>query len=78
MKWRAHDANDDDLVYSVYYRADGETRWKQLRDGVENRYVNLESDLFADGGYTVSGGRFRCTVAFCGRNPDRTGDQPSL
>jgi hypothetical protein len=53
VKWRAHDANDDDLVYSVYYRADGETRWKQLRDGVENRYVNLESDLFADGGYTV-------------------------
>lgn len=53
VKWKAHDANDDDLVYSVYYRADGETRWKQLRDGVENRYVNLESDLFADGGYTI-------------------------
>ena len=53
VKWRAHDANDDDLVYSVFYRADGETRWKQLRDGVENRYVNLESDLFADGGYTI-------------------------
>ncbi len=53
VKWKAHDANDDDLVYSVYYRGDGETRWKQLRDGVENRYVNLESDLFADGGYTI-------------------------
>ena len=53
VKWRAHDANDDDLLYSVYYRADGETRWKELRDGVENRYVNLESDLFADGGYTI-------------------------
>jgi WD40 repeat protein len=53
VKWKARDANDDDMVYSVYYRADGETRWKELRDGVENRYVNLESDLFADGGYTV-------------------------
>jgi hypothetical protein len=53
VRWRARDANDDDLVYSVYYRADGETRWKLLRDGVENRYVNLESDLFADGGYTI-------------------------
>jgi hypothetical protein len=53
VKWRAHDANDDDLVYSVYYRADGETRWKQLSEGVDNRYVNLESDLFADGGYTI-------------------------
>jgi hypothetical protein len=53
VKWRARDANDDDLVYSVYYRADGETRWKQLREGVENRYVNLEADLFADGGYNI-------------------------
>jgi sugar lactone lactonase YvrE len=53
VKWRAHDANDDDLTYSVYYRADGETRWKQLRDGLENRYANLEAELFADGGYTV-------------------------
>ena len=33
VKWKARDANDDDLVYRVYYRADGETRWKQLRDG---------------------------------------------
>jgi sugar lactone lactonase YvrE len=53
VKWKARDANDDDLVYSVYYRADGETRWKLLRDGVENRYVNLESDVFPDGGYTI-------------------------
>ncbi len=53
VKWKAQDANDDDLVYSVYYRADGESRWKLLRDGVENRYVNLESDLFADGGYNI-------------------------
>ena len=53
VKWKAHDANDDDLVYSVYYRADGENRWKLLRDNVENRFVNLESDLFADGGYNI-------------------------
>src|SRR6185369_10138339 len=33
--------------------ADGETRWKLLRDSVDSRYVNLESDLFADGGYTI-------------------------
>ncbi len=53
VKWKARDANDDDLVYSVYYRADAESRWKLLRDGLDNRYVNLESDLFADGGYTI-------------------------
>ena len=53
VRWKAKDANDDDLVYSVYYRGDGEARWKLLRDSVDNRYVNLESDLFPDGGYTI-------------------------
>ncbi len=53
VKWRSRDVNDDDLLYSIYYRADGETRWKLLRESVDNRYVNLESDLFADGGYTI-------------------------
>ena len=53
VKWKAHDANDDQLLYSVYYRGDGEKQWKLLRTEVEDRYVNLESDLFPDGGYTL-------------------------
>jgi WD40 repeat protein len=53
VKWKAHDANDDQLTYSVYYRGDGETQWKELRDGVMDRYVDLEADLFPDGGYTI-------------------------
>jgi hypothetical protein len=53
VKWRAHDDNDDTLEYNVYYRGDGETRWKLLREGVDERFVNLESDLFPDGGYTI-------------------------
>jgi hypothetical protein len=53
VKWRASDANDDELLYSVYYRGDGESQWKLLRDGIEERYVNLESDLFPDGGYFI-------------------------
>ena len=53
VKWRAHDANDDELVYSVYYRGSNETQWKKLRDEVTDRYVNLESDLFPDGSYTI-------------------------
>jgi hypothetical protein len=53
VKWRAHDVNDDDLLYSVYYRGDGESQWKLLRDGIEERYVDLESDLFPDGGYVI-------------------------
>ena len=53
VKWRAHDANDDQLDYSVYYRGDGEKQWKKLRDDVTERYVNLETDLFPDGGYEI-------------------------
>jgi hypothetical protein len=53
VKWKAHDANDDQLAYSVYYRGDGETQWKELRDGVVDRYVDLEADLFPDGGYAI-------------------------
>jgi len=53
VKWKARDANDDQLLYSVYYRGDGESQWKLLRDGIEDRYVNLEADLFPDGGYTM-------------------------
>ncbi len=53
VKWKAHDDNDDTLDYDVYYRGDGETRWKLLREDVDDRFVNLDSDLFPDGGYTV-------------------------
>jgi hypothetical protein len=53
VKWKAHDDNDDTLEYDVYYRGDGETRWKLLREGVDERFVNLESSLFPDGGYTI-------------------------
>ena len=53
VKWKAHDDNDDTLVYDIYYRGDGETRWKLLREDVSERYVNLDTDLFPDGGYVI-------------------------
>ena len=53
VKWKAHDDNGDELVYSVSYRGDGETQWKLLRDKVDERFVNLDSDLFPDGGYEI-------------------------
>jgi hypothetical protein len=53
VKWKARDENDDSLIYSIYYRGDGESRWKLLRDGVDERFINLDADLFPDGGYTI-------------------------
>src|SRR5216117_1981391 len=31
LVWKAADENDDDLVYDVLYRREGETAWKPLR-----------------------------------------------
>ncbi|HLI64291.1 MAG TPA: two-component regulator propeller domain-containing protein [Terriglobales bacterium] len=53
VEWKAHDEDGDKLVYDVYYRGDGETEWKLLRKNVAERFVNLDSDLFPDGGYTI-------------------------
>ena len=53
IRWLAHDDNDDQLVYSVYYRGDGEQRWLLLRDDLTDRYCTFDSSLLPDGGYTV-------------------------
>jgi hypothetical protein len=53
VKWSAHDENDDQLVYSVYYRGDGETRWLLLKDNLTDKACSFEASLLPDGGYTV-------------------------
>ncbi len=53
VKWSAHDDNDDQLVYSVYYRGDGETRWLLLKDNLTDKVYSFDSSLLPDGGYTI-------------------------
>ena len=53
IRWMAHDDNDDQLVYSVYYRGDGESRWLLLKNNVSDRYYSFDASLLPDGGYTV-------------------------
>jgi len=53
VKWTAHDDNDDDLVFSVYYRGDNETRWLLLKDNINERYYSFDAGLLPDGGYTI-------------------------
>jgi hypothetical protein len=53
VKWNAHDDNDDQLVYSVYYRGDGETRWLLLKDNLTDKAYSFDASLLPDGGYTV-------------------------
>lgn len=53
VKWSAHDENDDQLVYSLYYRGDGETRWLLLKDNLTDKAYSFDASLLPDGGYTV-------------------------
>jgi hypothetical protein len=53
VKWSAHDENDDQLVYSVYYRGDGEGRWLLLKDNLTDKAYSFDASLLPDGGYTV-------------------------
>jgi hypothetical protein len=53
VKWNAHDDNDDQLVYSVYYRGDGDTRWLLLKDNLTDKAYSFDASLLPDGGYTV-------------------------
>jgi hypothetical protein len=53
VKWNAHDDNDDQLIYSVYYRGDGENRWLLLKDNLTDKAYSFDASLLPDGGYTI-------------------------
>jgi hypothetical protein len=53
VRWSAHDENDDTLTYSLYYKGDGESRWKLLRDKISDKSYSWDAGLLPDGGYTV-------------------------
>jgi len=51
VRWAAHDDNDDDLAYSLYYRGENEKEWKLLKSGITDKFYSFESGLLPDGGY---------------------------
>jgi hypothetical protein len=53
VRWSAHDENDDNLVYSIYYRGDNERAWKLLKAGLTDKFYSFDSGLLPDGGYTL-------------------------
>jgi hypothetical protein len=53
VKWSAHDDNDDQLMYSVYYRGDSESRWLLLKDNISDKAYSFDASLLPDGGYTI-------------------------
>jgi hypothetical protein len=53
IRWSAHDDNDDQLVFAVYYRGEGEARWLPLKANIFDRFYSFDASLLPDGGYTV-------------------------
>ena len=49
--WTAHDDNDDDLVYSLYYRGEGEKEWKLLKDDIREDFYSWDTTSMPDGAY---------------------------
>jgi len=52
VKWTAHDDNDDQLTYALYYRGDGESRWLLMKDNLTDKFYSFEASLLPDDGYT--------------------------
>ena len=63
VRWAAHDDNDDELVYSVYYRGDNETQWKLLKDKITDKFYSLDAGVVSRRRLHHQGGRLRCALA---------------
>ncbi len=49
--WTAHDDNDDELRYSVYFRGESEHEWKLLKDNLEQKFYSWDTTTLPDGAY---------------------------
>jgi hypothetical protein len=49
--WSAHDENDDELRYSVYYRGENQRDWLLLKDNVDQKFYSWDTTTMPDGAY---------------------------
>jgi hypothetical protein len=49
--WTAHDDNDDDLRYAVYFRGENEHEWKLLKDNLDQKFYSWDTTTMPDGAY---------------------------
>jgi len=53
LAWRADDENDDELVYTVLYRREGDAAWTTLRRGLDEPILVWDTTLVPNGTYFV-------------------------
>ena len=51
VSWTAHDDNEDDLRYAVYFRGESQRDWLLLKDNLEQKYYSWDSTAMPDGAY---------------------------
>jgi hypothetical protein len=51
--WKAEDQNGDELTFEVYYRREGETTWKLLKDGLVDSILVWDTSSAPNGAYVL-------------------------
>jgi sugar lactone lactonase YvrE len=51
ITWQAEDSDGDRLLYSLYFRGEGEREWKLMKREIEETSVALDANALADGKY---------------------------
>jgi hypothetical protein len=51
--WSAHDDNDDELRFGVFYRGENETQWKLLKDKLDQKFYSWDATALPDGAYYI-------------------------
>jgi hypothetical protein len=49
--WSAHDDNDDELRYAVYFRGENQQNWLLLKDNLEQKFYSWDTASMPDGAY---------------------------
>ena len=51
ISWQAEDPDSDKLVYTLYFRGEGEFDWKMLKANLHETSYSIDGDTLADGRY---------------------------
>ena len=49
--WTAHDENDDEMRYAVYFRGEHEHEWKLLKENLDQKFYSWDTTALPDGAY---------------------------
>lgn len=53
VTWKSTDPNHDELAFDVHYRAQGETLWRVLREGLKSPVIAWDTVAMPDGRYSL-------------------------